>query len=165
MGALFKNPVHIYMPDWVSKERVDLMKMFNAKVTLISKEEGGFKHAIEEASDYAERNNAFLSNQFENENNILAHYETTGKEIVEKLGKDIGGFVSGIGTGGTLMGVGKRLKEENNNIKIYAFLFIIMATSLKIKIELSQNLIIIIKEGYKWNLEKILLQIVVLQVL
>ena len=120
MGALFKNPVHIYMPDWVSKERVDLMKMFNAKVTLISKEEGGFKKAIDEAFNYAKENNAFLSNQFENENNILAHYETTGKEIIEKLGKDIGGFVSGIGTGGTLMGVGKRLKEANNNVKIYA---------------------------------------------
>ena len=120
MGALFKNPVHIYMPDWVSKERVDLMKMFNAKVTLISKEEGGFKKAIEEAKNYAEKNNAFLSNQFENENNILAHYEITGKEIIEKLGKNIDGFVSGIGTGGTLMGIGKRLKEENNNVKIYA---------------------------------------------
>ena len=55
--------------------------------------------------------NAFLSNQFENNNNVLAHYETTGKEIIEKLGKNIGGFVSGIGTGGTLMGVAKKLKQ------------------------------------------------------
>ena len=46
MGAFFGNPVHIFMPDWVSKERVDLMKMYNAKITLISKEEGGFKKAI-----------------------------------------------------------------------------------------------------------------------
>lgn len=120
MGALFGNPVHIYMPNWVSKERVNLMKMYNAKVTLISKEEGGFKRAIEEAINYVKRNNAFLSNQFENENNILAHYETTGKEIIEKLGNDIDGFVSGIGTGGTLMGVAKRLKENNNKVKIYA---------------------------------------------
>lgn len=120
MGAFFGNPVHIYMPDWVSKERVNLMKMYNAEVTLISKEEGGFKRAIEEAINHAKKNNAFLSNQFENKNNVLAHYETTGKEIVEKLGNDIGGFVSGIGTGGTLMGVAKRLKESNSNIKIYA---------------------------------------------
>ena len=120
MGAFFGNPVHIYMPDWVSKERLNLMKMYNAKVTLVSKEDGGFKCAIQEAIKYAKENNAFLSNQFENENNVLAHYETTGKEILDKLGKDIGGFVSGIGTGGTLMGVAKRLKEANENVKIYA---------------------------------------------
>ena len=120
MGALFGNPVHIYMPDWVSKERLDLMKMYNAKVTLISKEEGGFKRAIQEAINYAKENNAFLSNQFENQDNVLAHYETTGQEIINKLGKDIGGFVSGIGTGGTLMGVAKKLKEVNENVKIYA---------------------------------------------
>lgn len=120
MGAFFGNPVRIYMPNWVSKERVNLMKMYNAKVVLISKEEGGFKRAIKEASDYAKKNNAFLSNQFENENNILAHYETTGKEITEKLGSNIDGFVSGIGTGGTLMGTAQRLKEANDNIKVYA---------------------------------------------
>lgn len=120
MGALFGNPVHIFMPDWVSKERLNLMKMYNADVTLISKEEGGFKKALEEASNYAKEHNAFLTNQFENKDNVLAHYETTGEEIVEKLGKNIGGFVSGIGTGGTLMGVAKRLKEENKDVKIYA---------------------------------------------
>lgn len=120
MGAFFGNPVHIYMPDWVSKERLNLMKMYNAKVTLISKEEGGFKRAIAEATNYAKNNNAFLSNQFENENNVLAHYETTAKEIIDKLEKNIGGFVSGIGTGGTLIGVAKRLKEHDKNIRIYA---------------------------------------------
>ena len=120
MGVFFGNPVRIFMPDWVSKERLDLMKMYNAKVTLISKEEGGFKRAIEEARKYAEEKKAFLSNQFENENNVLAHYETTGKEILDKLENSIGGFVSGIGTGGTLIGTGKRLKEFDENIKIYA---------------------------------------------
>jgi len=120
MGAFFGNPVHIFMPDWVSRERLNLMKMYNAKVTLISKEEGGFKRAIQEAVKYAKENNAFLSNQFENEYNTLAHYETTGKEILDILGKNIGGFVSGIGTGGTLIGVAKRLKEYNENIMIYA---------------------------------------------
>ena len=119
MGAHFGNPVHIFMPDWVSKERLNLMKMYNAKVTLISKEEGGFKRAIKEAKEYSIKHNAFYSNQFENTDNVLAHYETTGKEITERL-KDIDGFVSGIGTGGTLMGIAKRLKESNKNIKIYA---------------------------------------------
>jgi len=120
MGAFWGNPVHIFMPDWVSRERLNLMKMYNAKVTLISKEEGGFKRAIQEAVKYAKEKNAFLSNQFENEYNTLAHYETTGKEILDVLGKNIGGFVSGIGTGGTLIGVAKRLKEYNENIMIYA---------------------------------------------
>lgn len=120
LGAYFGNPVRIYMPDWVSQERQNLMKMFNAKVILVSKEDGGFKEAIKRAKEFAKNNNAFFSNQFENENNTKAHYETTGKEIIEKLGVNIGGFVSGIGTGGTLMGVGKRLKENNKDIKIYA---------------------------------------------
>lgn len=120
MGSYLENPVHIFMPDWVSKERLSLMKMYNANVTLISKNEGGFKKAVENAKEYATKNNAFLANQFSNPYNTLAHYETTGKEIIETLGDKIGGFVSGIGTGGTLIGTGKRLKEFNSNIKIYA---------------------------------------------
>lgn len=120
MGAYFGNPVHIFMPDWVSKERISLMQMYNATVTLISKEQGGFKRAISEAEKYAKQNNAFLSNQFENENNVLAHYETTSREIIDDLNGNISGFVSGIGTGGTLMGVAKRLKQINDDIKIYA---------------------------------------------
>ena len=120
LGTYFNNKVRIYMPDWVSKERKDLMKMYNAEVILVSKEEGGFKKAIESAKEHAKENNAFLSNQFENKNNVMAHYETTGKEIVEKLGNNISGFVSGIGTGGTLIGISKRLKEENKDIKVFA---------------------------------------------
>ena len=120
MGALFGNPVHIFMPDWVSKERISLMQMYNATVTLISKEEGGFQKAISEAKKYAIENKAFYSNQFENENNVLAHYETTALEIVDDLNGNISGFVSGIGTGGTLMGVAKRLRQINSEIKIYA---------------------------------------------
>lgn len=120
MGTYFGNPVHIFMPDWVSQERKNLMKMYNAEVTLISKEEGGFKRAISEAKKFAKENDGFLCNQFENEDNVLAHYETTGKEIVQQLNGKIDAFVSGIGTGGTLIGVAKRLKEENKNVKIYA---------------------------------------------
>ena len=120
MGNMYGNPVQIFMPNWVSKERVKLMELYGAKVTLISKEEGGFKRAISEAKKYAEENNAYLANQFANKYNVLAHYETTGKEIIEKLGEKIGGFVSGVGTGGTLIGVGKRLKEFNKGIKLYA---------------------------------------------
>lgn len=119
-GAFFNNPVRIYMPNWVSEERQKLIKMYNAEVILISKEQGGFKRAIQEAEIYAKSNNAYLSNQFENQDNVLAHYETTGKEIIDKLGENIGGFISGIGTGGTLIGVAKRLKENDKSTKIYA---------------------------------------------
>ena len=97
------------------------MKLYGANITLISKEEGGFVKCVEEAKKLAKELNGFLANQFENEDNLLAHYETTGKEILEQLeGKKIGGFVSGVGTGGTLMGIGKRLKETDKQIKIYA---------------------------------------------
>ena len=121
LGAYYKHPVYIFMPDWASKERIELMKLYGANITLISKEEGGFIKCVEEAKNLAKKLNGFLANQFENEDNIFAHYETTGKEILEQLeGKKIGGFVSGVGTGGTLMGIGKRLKENDNKIKIYA---------------------------------------------
>lgn len=120
LGTYFENPVNIFMPEWASKERISLMKMYNANVILVSKEEGGFKLAIEKAKKYSIENNAYFTNQFENKYNILAHYETTGKEILEKFNNNIGGFVSGVGTGGTLMGVGKRLKEFNSEIKLYA---------------------------------------------
>ena len=121
LGAYYKHPVYIFMPDWASKERIELMKLYGANITLISKEEGGFIKCVEEAKELAKELNGFLANQFENEDNILAHYETTGKEILEQLdGKKIAGFVSGVGTGGTLIGIGKRLKETDNQIKIYA---------------------------------------------
>ena len=121
LGAYYKHPAYIFMPDWASKERIELMKLYGANIRLISKEEGGFIKCVEEAKKLAKDLNGFLANQFENEDNILAHYETTGKEILEQLEeKKIGGFVSGVGTGGTLIAIGKRLKEANNHIKIYA---------------------------------------------
>lgn len=110
IGAYLKHKVYIFMPDWVSKERLDLMKLYGANVILVSKEEGGFKKCIEMAKEFCERNNGFLLNQFDNTYNVDAHYETTAKEIIDK--KQIEAFISGIGTGGTLMGIGKRLKEE-----------------------------------------------------
>lgn len=122
IGAYYNNPVYIFMPDWVSKERIKLMKCYGAKVKLITKEEGGFIRCVEEAKKFARKNKAFLVNQFSNKDNYNAHYETTGKEIIEQLenGKSIGGFVSGVGTGGTLMGIGDRLKEKYKDIKIVA---------------------------------------------
>lgn len=116
LGSYYKNPVQIFMPDWVSKERVNLMKMYNANVTLVSKNDGGFKKALELAKKFARENNAFLANQFENENNVIAHYETTAVEILEQMNNNVHGFVSGIGTGGTFIGISKKLKENLKSI-------------------------------------------------
>lgn len=118
IGAYLKHKVYIYMPDWVSEERLKLMKLYGADVTLISKEDGGFIKCIEEAEKFAKNNNGFLTHQFDNLDNVEAHYNTTGKEITDKIKVDA--FISGIGTGGTLIGVAKKLKEKNKNVKIYA---------------------------------------------
>lgn len=119
IGAYYKHPVYIFMPDWVSKERVNIMKMYGAKVSLVSKEEGGFKEAIRRADVLAKKINGFRPNQFDNIKNVDTHYNTTGVEILKKV-KSINTFVSGIGTGGTLMGVGKRIKEVYKNAKVIA---------------------------------------------
>ena len=120
IGAKIKCPVYIFMPDWASKERIELMKMYGANVILVSKEDGGFIKCVDLAIKMAKANGAFLANQFENKDNYLAHYETTGKEILDEMPEEIGAFISGVGTGGTLMGTGTRIKEKYPNSKIVA---------------------------------------------
>lgn len=89
LGAYYKHPVYIFMPDWVSAERVKIMESYNAKVTLISRKQGGFKKCILESKKLAKQLNGFLANQFSNLDNILAHYETTAQEIVNQLPEEI----------------------------------------------------------------------------
>lgn len=120
LGARYHHPVIIFMPDWVSKERYDLIKSYGAKVILVSKEEGGFLTCIKRADELSKQINGFRPNQFSNTKNIEAHYHTTGKEIISQVPSPIGGFTSGIGTGGTLMGIGKRLKERYPDVLIIA---------------------------------------------
>ena len=103
-----------------SKERIQLMKSYGANIFLFSKEEGGFLKCIEEAKKLAQNINGLFTNQFSNMDNFFAHYETTGEEILNQLTKPISGFVSGVGTGGTLMGTGKKLKEKYPNLMITA---------------------------------------------
>ena len=119
IGALYGHDVHIFMPDWVSLERRKIIEMFGAHVHLISKEEGGFKRGLELAEEFAKENDAYRPLQFDNKLNPEAQYKTTGKEIIDKI-PDVNAFVSGIGTGGTLMGIGKRIKDNNPNSKIFA---------------------------------------------
>ena len=119
IGALLGHDVHIFMPDWVSLERRKLIEMYGAHVHLISKEDGGFKKALELAEDFAKEHDAYRPLQFDNELNVEAQYKTTGQEIIDAV-SNINAFVSGIGTGGTLMGIGKRLKDNDPNSKVFA---------------------------------------------
>lgn len=119
IGTLFGHDVHIFMPDWVSLERRNLIEMYGAHVHLVSKEEGGFKRALELAEEFAIEHDAFRPLQFDNEYNPEAQYLTTGNEIIEAV-PDVNAFVSGIGTGGTLTGIGRRLKDNNPTSKVFA---------------------------------------------
>ena len=122
MGSYLGHKVVIYMPDWMSRERISLMESYGAKVRLVSKEEGGFLGSIQMTEELAKQGNVFLPRQFSNEDNIETHYLTTGEEIVRQLsalGLKADGTVAGVGTGGTVMGIGKRLREENPSCKVY----------------------------------------------
>ncbi|MBE6490480.1 MAG: cysteine synthase family protein [Methanobrevibacter sp.] len=119
IGALYGHDVHIFMPDWVSLERRNLIEMYGAHVHLVSKEEGGFKKALELAEEFAKENDAFRPLQFDNPLNVEAQYTTTGQEIIDAL-PEVNAFVSGIGTGGTLIGIGKRIKDNNPDSKLFA---------------------------------------------
>lgn len=117
LGAYYKHPIHIFIPDFVSRERIQILKLYGAHVHLVSKEEGGYLTCIEKANQLARKINGYRLDQFEKIDNITAHYQSTGTEIVKKLEK-IDGFVSGLGTGGTLMGCALKIKEHNENATI-----------------------------------------------
>lgn len=106
----------IVMPSSMSKERIDLMKAYGAGVILTK--EGGMQASIDKAIELVNSNESYKSlKQFENESNPKKHYNTTAIEIYEDV-ENIDIFVSGIGTGGTISGIGKYLKEKNPNISI-----------------------------------------------
>ena len=123
IGKALGHPVMIFMPDWMSRERVDLIRSFGANITPVTKEQGGFLGSISLADKLAsERDDVFLPHQFSNSANISAHYETTGPEIWWQLsfkGKKPDAFVAGIGTGGTVMGTGLFLKKMNPEVRIH----------------------------------------------
>ena len=99
------------MPESMSVERRNILKAYGADIVL-TEDSQGMKGAIAKAQDLAAATpGSFIPSQFTNPTNPRAHYETTGQEILNTLGDKIGGFVSGIGTGGTLVGTAKKLKE------------------------------------------------------
>ncbi len=116
IGRALGHPVRILMPDWMSRERVQIIESLGATVIPISKAEGGFLGSIACANEYAANNdNVFLPLQFENDANVRAHFMTTGPEIAAQMrgtGVEPTGFVAGVGTGGTVMGVARYFRSE-----------------------------------------------------
>jgi cysteine synthase A len=123
VGRALGHTVRIYMPDWMSQERTLVIQSLGAEIVPVSKEEGGFVGAIEMADTYArEHDGVYLSQQFKNLANVRAHIETTGPELLTQLarvGKSPSGFVAGVGTGGTVMGVGRCLRSKVKDVRIH----------------------------------------------
>lgn len=109
----------IVMPDTMSKERRNLLKAFGAEL-ILTPGELGMKGAIEKAEQLRAEHGYFMPQQFNNMANPEVHERTTGKEIVKQMPDGLDAFISGVGTGGTISGAGKVLKDHFKGIKIYA---------------------------------------------
>ena len=124
IGRMLGHRVKIFMPDWMSQERVHLIRSYGAEVVPVSKGDGGFLGSIRMCEEFAaSRDDVFLPRQFSNPANTEAHEETTGPEIWSQLlsvGKRPQAFVAGVGTGGTVMGVGKYLRARDASIHVHA---------------------------------------------
>ena len=110
--------VIIVMPENMSKERRDLIKAYGAELILTDGSKG-MKGAIDKAVEYSKKGGYFIPQQFENESNADKHYETTAEEIYKDI-EDLDCVVAGVGTGGTLVGIGRKLKEKNKDINVIA---------------------------------------------
>jgi cysteine synthase len=123
IGRALGHPVTIFMPDWMSRERVDIIRSLGARVVPVTREQGGFVGSIRLAEDLAaSEKNVFLPRQFQNEANVVAHELATGPEIWWQLSFSSltpDAFVAGVGTGGTVMGVGRFLRTQNHDVKVH----------------------------------------------
>jgi len=118
IAAAWGIKIIIIMPDTMSKERQLMMKAYGADLVLTDGSLG-MQGAVDKANELnREIKNSIIAGQFENPANPMAHYLTTGKEIYEDTNGKLDFFVAGIGTGGTISGVGKYLKEKNKSIQI-----------------------------------------------
>ena len=120
VGAAFGLSVTLVLPETMSVERRNILRAYGAKLVLT---EGalGMKGAIAKAQELAkESDNAYIPQQYENQANAKAHYETTGPEIWKDTEGNVDVFVSAVGSGGTVSGTGKFFKEKNKNIKVVA---------------------------------------------
>ncbi len=123
LGRAMGHPVTIFMPDWMSRERMDLLRSYGAEVVPVSREEGGFLGSIRRTEELAERaGDVFLPRQFSNQANLQAHCRGTGPEILRQMdacGMRPQVFVAGVGTGGTVMGVGRALRQELPGVRVH----------------------------------------------
>jgi cysteine synthase A len=123
IGRALGHPVTIFMPDWMSRERVDLIRSLGARIVPVAKEQGGFTGSISMAEELAATQpRVFLPRQFSNAANVEAHELTTGQEIWWQLHYSSiqpEAFVAGVGTGGTIMGVGRYLRSQKPDIRIH----------------------------------------------
>jgi cysteine synthase A len=120
VGRLMGYKVRIVMPEGMSVERKKLIKALGAELILIPDEEGlgGAVRRVEQMA--AEDKRVYVPQQFENPENPRVHYEQTARELWRQMGGKIDCFVAGVGSGGTLQGVGKFLKEQKKDVKIIA---------------------------------------------
>lgn len=123
LGRALGHPVTIFMPHWMSRERVDLIHSLGARIVPVSREQGGFLGCIRMAEEMAaQHERVFLPHQFSNEANVEAHESTTGREIWWQLKLNslvVDAFVAGVGTGGTIMGVGRFLRSHVPSVRIH----------------------------------------------
>ncbi len=123
IGAALGHRVRIFMPDWMSQERVNLIRGFGAEVIPVTREQGGFVGAVELAESWArDHAGVFLPRQFSNVDNIEAHELNTGAELVRQLesfGVRPQAFVAGVGTGGSVMGIGRCLRSRWPGIGVH----------------------------------------------
>jgi cysteine synthase A len=124
LGRALGHPVTIFMPDWMSRERVDLIYSLGAKIVPVARDQGGFLGSIQKAEEMAAgRTDVFLPHQFSNQANVEAHQKTTGPEIWWQLQSNSlypDAFVAGVGTGGTVMGVGRYLRSRAPSVRIHS---------------------------------------------
>jgi len=122
IGRALGHPVTIFMPDWMSNERIDLIRSLGARIHLVSRGGGGFLGCIERTEEEGRRMRTFLPRQFSNAENVEAHAQTTGPEIwwqlrFRALRPDA--FVAGVGTGGTVMGAGRFLRQQHAGVSVH----------------------------------------------
>ncbi len=123
IGRSLGHPVTIFMPDWMSPERINLIRSFGATIHMVSHNDGGFLGSIARAEELSEQvDRAFLPRQFSNQDNLEAHAATTGPEIWWQLAHFEmvpDAFVAGVGTGGTIMGVGRFINSMDPEVKLH----------------------------------------------
>ena len=126
MGAYLGHPVQIYMPSWLSEERKRILRFYGADLIEITAKKGGFLKCIELADQKSKKKGFFGPKQFDNTWNVMAHCKNTAPELEESLKNnnfgDLDVFITGMGTGGTIMGFYHHFSQKKNDFRAYPIL-------------------------------------------